>query len=501
MFITTQERQSADSFLGSLPMRFIPVSALGLAAFILAGCAANPMRQYDSELRETVGLVRQGSVKQALSLVDKNNEGNALSKEKDILYYLEKGELLALDNDYPGSRDTWLKADEFVRTWEDAVRSDPSKVIGDIGSFVINDKTRRYEGQDYEKVMLSANLTLSHILQGNYDLARIEMKKTYEREKLIESFREKEYDKIRDEAEQNKVSVNVAQMRDYPMAEIDTPEVNRLKNGYQNAFAHYLAGYFFEVTGERSLAEPGYRNAVQLAPNSRLAQEGLKDLGRRRPGTGQTDVLFVVESGFAPSWKSITVPIPLPNSKGGIMVTPLSFPYVKAENRGAVPANLLIAGKAYPVDTLSNLDTMARRQLKDQMPGILLRSSVRAVLKSLVQDQAYKGGLALGILANVGTVVTEQADDRNWRTLPESISVARAMLPPGNQTIEIATDRGTSRHEVTIGNRFTIIPIRLTGGAVYVGQPSVLGAGLPEPAPEPKKPARAPARKPVSKTP
>ena len=190
MFITTQERQSADSFLGSLPMRFMPVSALGLAAFILAGCAANPMRQYDSELRETVGLVRQGSVKQALSLVDKNNEGNALSKEKDILYYLEKGELLALDNDYPGSRDTWLKADEFVRTWEDAVRSDPSKVIGDIGSFVINDKTRRYEGQDYEKVMLSANLTLSHILQGNYDLARIEMKKTYEREKLIESFRE-----------------------------------------------------------------------------------------------------------------------------------------------------------------------------------------------------------------------------------------------------------------------------------------------------------------------
>ena len=81
MFITTQERQSADSFQGSLPMRFMPVPALGLAAFILAGCAANPMRQYDSELRETVGLVRQGSVKQALSLVDKNNEGNALSKE------------------------------------------------------------------------------------------------------------------------------------------------------------------------------------------------------------------------------------------------------------------------------------------------------------------------------------------------------------------------------------------------------------------------------------
>ena len=482
-------------------MRLTPFACLGLVTLFLAGCAANPMRQYDTELRETVGLVRQGSVKQAISLVERNNESSALSKERDILYFLEKGELLALDSDYPGSRDTWLKADEFVRTWEDAVRSDPSKLIGEIGSFLVNDKTRRYEGQDYEKVMLSASLTLSHILQGNYDLARIEMKKTYEREKLIESFREKEYDKIRDEAQQNNVSVNVSQMREYPLAEIDTPEVNRLKNGYQNAFAHYLAGYFFEVTGERSLAEPGYRNAIQLAPNSRLAQDGLKDLGRRRPAAGQSDVLFVVESGFAPSWKSITVPIPLPNSKGGIMVTPLSFPYLKAENPGDVPANLLIAGKAYPVDTLSNLDTMARRQLKDLMPGILLRSSVRAVLKSLVQDQAYKGGLALGVPTNIGTVVSEQADDRSWRTLPESISVTRAMLPPGNHTIEIQTARGSSRHEVTIGSRFAIVPIRLTGGAVYVGQPSVLGVGLPELAPEPKKPTRAPARKPATKTP
>ena len=476
-----------------------------LVSSLLAGCVANPTRQYDGELKETVSLVKVGAVKQALQQLEKNNEPGVITKDKDILYYLEKGELLTLDEDYPAGRDTWLKADEFVREWEDSVKADASKVIGDVGSFLINDKTKRYDGQDYEKVMLSTNLTLSHVMQGNYDLARIEMKKTYEREKLIESFREKEYDKLQEDAKAQNASVDVKQMKDYPMAELDTPEVNSLKNGFQNAFSHYLAGYFFEVTGESSLAEPGYRNALRLAPNSRIVQAGLKDVGRRRPGPKESDVLFVIESGFAPSWKSITIPIPIPR-QSGFMVTPLSFPLIKAENKGFVPSSVSVAGKQLPVETLTNIDTMARRQLKDQMPSILLRSVIRAVVKSVAQDQAYKGGAVLGVLTNVATVVSEQADDRSWRTLPERISVARATLPQGTQVIEFQTGVGSYKKEVAIANRFSIIPIRIADGSVYVGLPNALPGDFSEvsantevpqkPVPAAKKP---PAKKPIKK--
>lgn len=475
-----------------------------LVASALAGCAGNPMRQYDTELKETVQLVKTGAVKQAIDQLEKNNTAGVISKDKDILYYFEKGELLTLNSNYAGGQESWLKADEVVRDWEDSVKTDASKVIGDVGSFLVNDKTRRYDGQDYEKVMLSTNLTLSHIMQGNYDLARIEMKKTYEREKLIESFREKEYDKLREDAKKQEVTADIKQMKDYPMAELDTPEVNGLKNGFQNTFAHYLAGYFFEVTGERSLAEPGYRNALQLAPNSRIVQAGLKDVGRRHPGPKESDVLFVIESGFAPSWKSITVPIPIPRHSGGLMVTPLSFPLIKSENPGFVPSMVSVAGKQLPVETLTNIDSMARRLLKDQMPGILLRTVIRAVVKSVAQDQAYKGGLVLGVITNVATVVSEQADDRSWRTLPERISVARATLPQGVQTIEFQTGTGAFKKEVEIGNRFTIIPIRITGGSVYIGQPSVPATGLPGVVAEPEaaKPVvKPPARKPVTKKP
>ena len=162
------------------------------------------------------------------------------------------------------------------------------------------------------------------------------------------------------------------------------------------------------------------------------------------------------------------------------MVTPLSFPMIKSENKGYVPSSISVAGKQLPVETLTNLDAMARRQLKDQMPGILLRTAIRAIVKSVAQDQAYKSNFALGVVTNVATVATEQADDRSWRTLPERISVARATLPQGKQIVEFQTGSGTYRKEVVIGERFTIIPIRIAGGAVYVGQPSVLGNALPD---------------------
>jgi len=171
--------------------RVYAAAALTLLVTLLAGCAANPMRQYDTELKETVNLVKTGAVKQAIEQVEKNNTTGPLTQDKDILYYFEKGELLSLDKDYAGSRDTWLQADAIIQQWEDEYRTNPQKLFGDIGSYLISDKTRRYDGQDYEKVMLSTLLTLDHILLGNADLARIEMKKTYEREQLIKSFREK----------------------------------------------------------------------------------------------------------------------------------------------------------------------------------------------------------------------------------------------------------------------------------------------------------------------
>ncbi len=488
------------------------------ASLLLAGCAGSPLRSYDQEMRGTVSLVRSGQVDDALNQLERNNkplfasdapkdkEGQAKESTvldsvngRDILYYFEKGELLCLKKEYEGSRDSWLMADEIVRTWEDEYRANPTKVLGEIGSFLVSDRVRRYDGQDYEKVFLSAKLTLDHILLGNFDLARVEMKKTYEREKLIESFREKEYDKLKEEQDKQGVKTDTKDLaaKGYPLDELDSPEVRQLKNGFQNAFAHYLAGYFFEVTGEYSLAEPGYRNALALQPNSKLIKEKVGKVGRNKPGPNETDVLFVVESGFAPAWKSVTIPLPIPVNRKWV-ATPLSFPVIKSEGKSYMPASLKANGKELTVETLVNVDAMARRQLKDQLPGIIGRTVVRAVAKSALQYQAQKhGGAVAGIIAGIASVATEQADERAWRTLPERLAVARAILPRGTVPIEFQTGSGVYKTEITVGNRVTVIPIRLTNGAVYVGQPRVeawADAFTDEPPPPAKPRGKAPRK-------
>lgn len=461
------------------------------ASALLAGCAGSPMRSYDKEMGDTMSLLRQGNVDAALAQLESNNSSSSKKDKdgkdktaldsasgKDILYYFEKGELLRLRSDYEPSRDAWLQADEIVRIWEDEYRVNPAKVIGDIGSYLVSDRVRRYDGQDYEKVFLSTKLMLDHIMLGNSDHARIEMKKTFERETLIKQFREQEYDKINEEAQKQSVAFKPSDLLDngYPMDRLEGPEVNSLKNGYQNAFAHYLAGYYFEMTGEPSLADPGYRNALELRPDSALIRAKVNSKGKQvKPGPNEADVLFVVESGQAPAWKSITIPLALPINKE-LIVVPLSFPVVISSGV-YTPSSLNVAGRTLPVETLVNVDAMAKRQLKDQMPGIIGRTAIRGVVKGGVQYAAKKKAGALGgLAATVVTVATEQADERAWRTLPSRLSVARAILPAGEQVIEFRTGRGVYRGTITVGGKVNIVPIRIVGDFVYVGQQEAKGS-------------------------
>ena len=46
----------------------LPILLSGL--LVLAGCAGNPLRSYDSEMRTTVALVQGGQLEQALQLLE-----------------------------------------------------------------------------------------------------------------------------------------------------------------------------------------------------------------------------------------------------------------------------------------------------------------------------------------------------------------------------------------------------------------------------------------------
>jgi hypothetical protein len=452
----------------------VPAAAGAALAFVLAlsGCAS--MQSYQFEMNRAIDLVEVGRVDAALDAQD------GIRGRKQLLYWLERGELLRLAGRYEESQQAWLKADAQVQRWENTARAHPDRLLRDAASMLVSDRARSYEGADFEKVMLTARMTLNHIALGEWDLARVAIRRTHEREALIAELRERQVAQAEEEAKKRGHTRSFRELDGYPVHTIDSPEVNALRNSYQNAFSHYLAGFVYEALGEPSLAAAGYRQAIELQPGIPLLEQSLEGLDSRvfDRDSGRTELLVVIERGSAPAHASAQVNLPI-FTDAGLLLAPVSMPVIRPV--GFLPRvdALSIEGvRTRSVPTVTSIDLMARRQLRDEMPWIMMRAITRATAKSILQYQAMRRddtGLA-GAIAVIGTVLTEQADERSWRTLPAEISLARVNVAPGRQRLEIESGGQVHAFDVNVEGRYALVAVRMLGGrAVRVAPPDAQG--------------------------
>ena len=483
--------------------------SLALAA---TGCAN--MASHDELATNVQAAHRSGGAAAALQTL----EASATTDEqrKALLFNLERGELLRLNKQYDASTQAFLLADAKVKEWEEAAKTNPDKLLGTLGAATISERLKVYEGQDYEKVWLTTRLALNRVAAGDLDTARVDIKRTHEREAVIAEFRAKETVAAEEEAKEKGVTSAGKDINGYPVETLNDPEVLALKNGYQNALSHYLAGFVYEVLNDPGLAAPGYRKAIELKPETPVLEDGLRGLDQRTSFTHKrrqqmTDVLFLVEAGDAPARKPKAFTLPVPTGRGVVAVS-VSYPIIEPSKD--VPLTGLTAGdKAFKLEKVVDLNVMARRALKDEMPGMVLRGVTRAVVKGVLQDQLQKNaGMFGAIVGAVATVATEKADDRMWRMLPGRVYIARGYLPEGKHRLSInGRDLGA---EVDISGQYALVPVRLYGDGVILGDvgrfgrivaqpPAPVEAPKAAPAPaaapaKPKPPARRPAAKPVA---
>lgn len=446
-----------------------------LMASLFSGCAG-----YSRQTESAAVGVRTGSLDTALADLESKNSGS----DKNLLYHLEKGELLRLKGDFEGSRQSWLEADKKVSEWEELAKNSPSKLLGDAGSYVVNDTTRRYDGRDYEKVLVNVRTALDHLALGEWEKAQVEIKKMHEREAIIAEFRDKDLDDARRKAREKGLTVtSFRDIRGYPVETLDSLEVNALKNAYESAFANYLAGFIYEAQGEPSLAAAGYRKAIEMRPNEPSIEKSLGELDSRvsnRNSAKEVDTLFVIETGNVPTITSRRIPIPLPiPHRHGIrwLLTAVSWPVLSPQSFGGSPNLLSVDGESHQPVMLTSIDAMARRALADEMPGIIARSSVRAIIKGAAQaatQEATKNAGIAGALINlavtVASVASESADERIWRTLPGYLSIVRTKLKPGSHKVSIATPMGPIEKEVKLSGSHSVVVLRQSEQRTYLAQ-------------------------------
>lgn len=445
-------------------------SAALVSLALLAGCAA--MRSYDAELNGTLDRAATGNVDGAIRFLESANP------RKGLLYQLELGMLQRLGNRYEESQKAWAAADAGIEAARSAGLLDPSKLIGDAASYVVNDKLRPYQAHDYEQVMLLTYMALNHLAMGDYDGARVAIKQTHELEAEIAERRSRQLALVEEEAKKRGARSSFKDLNGYPIETIDNPAVNALRNGYQSALSHYLAGFIYEALGEPSLAAPGYRLANELQPGQALLEEALGGLDARvaAPDGGTADVLIIVGSGAAPALQSRQFVTPIWVG-GKLIFIPAAYP-VMASAAAATPAQLAVDGRDLPLAPLTSIDLMARRSLQDDMPAIMLRAAIRSTTSAALQYQAQSRSgdrdpgvaLAAAILA-VGSVALNSADDRTWRALPSEVAIARVALPRGEHKVTLRTPEGEHSVPVSVSGRYAVVDFRLLRRQVFVSAP------------------------------
>ena len=285
---------------------YIRTAALVLLVLI-TGCASQ-----QTKVNQSRQIFAMGNLPAASSAIDQS------IPSKNNVYNLEKGSILRLMgiNKISDSTKELLSADAILRQNELTRASIKSSVSNVAGYFLSEGIGKDYVLKNYEGTMLAYTLALNHVLSGDWDKARVEILKMAQREQDIASYNEAKYRAI---AEAKNKGINGMQgtidnrviqgnpiINGYPVNTISDSQTLSLKNSYQSAAAHYLAGFIFEKLREPSLAAPGYRLAIELRPDIAFLQEGLKNLDSnvQQPinstPSGKTDTLFVIETGFFP---------------------------------------------------------------------------------------------------------------------------------------------------------------------------------------------------------
>jgi hypothetical protein len=399
-------------------LKFVLLSSLTL---IIGGCAS-----YGQKAGNIRNDMFAGKIGQALAAAEKEDQA-----EEDVLASMNKGILRRMVNDYKGSNHILEIAKGHIEGLHGV------SVTEQLGAVVVNDTLRSFSGDRYEQVLLHAYMAMNYIQMNDMDAARVEILQA-----------------------------------DVKMQEWgDQPE--------EDPFVRYLSGMIYEALGERDQAIVAYRQAKEVYQSTLEKQKvgvprvlkkdllrslsaeglwdeyknlkkgfGLKKFRPRKPAKNSGELIVILSNGLAPVRGENSI-MTFSDEMGDTLKIALpTYPYGPDRLH---KARLVANGATVLLETVEDIDSLARRALEDDIPLITARALARAVVKHKTQGEAEeRGGPLAGFLATIVNVVTERADTRSWTTLPQEIQMARIFLPSGPQRIRIDMINGSGATVDTI---------------------------------------------------
>ena len=337
--------------------------------------------------------------------------------EKEVLPSLEKGMLRRMTKNYQGSNQIFEVAKQKIEELYGI------SITENLASVTVNDTLRSYAGDRHEQLLLHAYMAMNYIDLGQMDGARVEM-----------------------------LQANV-KMREWG----DSPE--------EDPFLRYLEGIIYENLGELDNALISYRKAYTVykekggkqypvAPElikkdllrllkvmglndeyeSYAREFGMLSYKPVQPDPAYGELVVILNNGLAPVKSETSLYIFSHEVQQNLRV---SFPVYRERKTKLKTPRIEIDNQQYMMETVEDVDALARYSLEQAMPMIMARATARAVIKYKSQGKAQEHGDLAGLLMTVTNMITERADTRSWTTLPGEIELQRIRLPVGEHQVRI----------------------------------------------------------------
>ena len=437
------------------------LAPLFLLAVFFASCASSPQayRQVDAG-------VEQGDFAGALAALDAAQEGSPplYPPGSAVLFYLDRGVLSHYAERYDESAADLEAAEDLIRELY------TQSVSRNVASYILNDNTRDYGGEDYEDIYLNVFAALDYYYRGDTSDALVEIRKLTEKLYYLET----------------KYADDVSRMASYADARVQgvsLPDVPPPVHFYNSALARWLSGIFYRGTGaadnarvdflrleEAWRAAPGVYRADLPAPLVMTGPPGRETNEELTLPQGAARLNVVAFSGLSPVKVErevrvffpfryvpdavITVPAleVRPGVITGVEVTAVSAAAGQPDGGDAHTARLYL---------LEDMGAVMEAAFSRKYALTLIKTFIRTLVKYIAANAAGLAaadrsgseltGFLTARLAKAAADISENADIRAARYLPALAWAGGLTLPPGEYTVTVRFFAG--RHPAGVVTR------------------------------------------------
>lgn len=413
------------------------------SSLVLSACAnlsaGNLFSHYSAQNNELHQKVRSGDYQQAETLLPEQVAG-------DILDNFEKGRVYLLNQQYAESKSAFDDSDRAVRIQQDQATISLSESAMSVGALAVNDNLKNYHPADYELGFLHLYLGLNYLKENDLEGALIEMRRANQVQEQARKDREKELESAQNQMQQQGLTPNLGSIL------ANYPDAGQKLQAVQNGYLLYLSALLYEADRDLNSAYVDYRRALAVMPDNQQVIDGTKRVAKRlgmredlaklekRYGKasylaqGKSRVIVIDERGVVEAMQGWKQALPLYDSRGNGAWYSISLPYYP-EKREQSFGPLSLNSDTLSADMLSDVNLMAKQDLSERMPNIIIRQGLRVWAKDRLRKEAAQGDDVGNLLFNVWNTLTEQPDTRSWLTLPGEVYSSSEIVTPGEQNI------------------------------------------------------------------